>query len=137
MRKIFMLGLSVSALLCFQANTSLAQSKTDNADLQHFPKGCSPKEVGDRVTKHFIATPHTNFGRPTPPKVLTYPETCTWYGALEFAKESGNKELAAQLAQRFEPLFGKEDTLIPIPDHVDYSVFGSVPLELYIQTKDN
>ncbi|HSC38467.1 MAG TPA: glycoside hydrolase family 88 protein, partial [Chitinophagaceae bacterium] len=58
------------------------------------------------------------------------------YGALEFAKESGNKELAAQLVQRFEPLFGKEDTLIPIPDHVDYSVFGSVPLELYIQTKD-
>ena len=26
---------------------------------------------------------------------------------LYVAKESGNKELAAQLAQRFEPLFGK------------------------------
>ena len=131
-----MLGLSVSTLIGMQVNTCDAQSKTNNADLQHFPKGCSPKEVGDRVTKHFIATPHTNFGRPTPPKVITYPEVCTWYGALEFAKESGNKELAGQLAQRFEPFFGKQDTLIPIPDHVDYSVFGSVPLELYIQTKD-
>jgi rhamnogalacturonyl hydrolase YesR len=26
--------------------------------------------------------------------------------------------------------------MIPVPDHVDYCVFGSVPLELYLQTKD-
>jgi len=136
MRNTFLFGFAVFAATSMMVGNCLAQSKTDNGDLQHFPKGASPKEVGDRVTKHFLVTPHTNFGRPTPPKVITYPETCTWYGALEFAKESGNKELAAQLAQRFDPLFGKQDTLIPIPDHVDYSVFGSVPLELYIQTKD-
>jgi len=68
--------------------------------------------------------------------VITYPETCTWYGALTFAKATGNKKLTAQLAERFEPLFGRQDTLIPIPDHVDYTVFGAVPFELYIQTKE-
>ena len=58
----------------------------ENASLRNFPPGCSPKEVGKRIAEHFIATPHTNFGRPAPPRVITYPETCTWYGALTFAK---------------------------------------------------
>jgi rhamnogalacturonyl hydrolase YesR len=68
--------------------------------------------------------------------VITYPETCTWYGALTFAKETKDEALKKQLIQRFEPLLGARDTLIPVPDHVDYTVFGSVPLELYLQTKD-
>lgn len=108
-----------------------------SADLEHWPKGTSPKEIGKRVADHFVATPHTNFNRPTPPKVITYPETCTWYGALAFAKESGDKQLVTRLAERFQPLFGQRDTLVPTPDHVDYTVFGAVPLELYMQTKDN
>src|SRR4030095_5219766 len=70
------------------------------------------------------------------PKTITYPETCTWYGALTFAKVTSDKKLVEQLAQRFEPLFGSRDTLVPTPDHVDLTVFGAVPLELYMQTKD-
>jgi rhamnogalacturonyl hydrolase YesR len=104
--------------------------------LKNWPKGTSPQEVGKKIADHFIATPHTNFGRPTPPKSITYPEVCTWYGALNFAKESKNKEMAKQLATRFEPLFSTEASMVPVPDHVDYCVFGSVPLELYIQTKE-
>jgi rhamnogalacturonyl hydrolase YesR len=113
-----------------------AQTAKDVSEFKTWPAGSSPKEIGKRIADHFIATPHTNFGRPVPPKVITYPETCTWYGALTFAKETGDKKLTEQLAQRFEPLFGSRDTLVPVPDHVDYSVFGAVPFELYMQTKD-
>jgi len=107
-----------------------------NAYLTNFPKGATPQEIGRRVAYHFVATPHSNFNRITPPKVITYPETCTWYGALEFAKLTNDKNLLTQLAQRFEPLFGEKANMVPIPDHVDYAVFGTVPLELYMQTKD-
>ena len=114
-----------------------AQSKKKTTSyFSNWPKGSSPQEIGKKVAAHFVATPHTNFGRSTPPKVITYPETCTWYGALNFAKQTNDKQLKQELIDRFEPLFGKQDTLIPVPDHVDYTVFGSVPLELYIQTKD-
>jgi unsaturated rhamnogalacturonyl hydrolase len=112
----------------------VAQTKNGNSDFKNWPKGTSPREIGIRVAEHFIATPHTNFNRATPPKVISYPESCTWYGALTFAKATADKALLEQLALRFEPLFGSRDTLIPKPDHVDYAVFGSVPLELYIQT---
>lgn len=124
------------AFVFFISNVAEAQTKNEIADLKTWPKGSSPEEIGKRVADHFVATPHTNFNRPTPPRTITYPETCTWYGALTFAKETGDKKLVEQLAQRFEPLFGSQDTLIPKPDHVDLSVFGSVPLELYMQTKD-
>lgn len=116
---------------------SYAQTSTkETGDLDNWPKGSSPKEIGKRVADHFVATPHTNFNRPTPPRQITYPESCTWYGALTYAKETGDKQLVKQLADRFEPLFGTRDTLIPKADHVDHTVFGSVPLELYMHTKD-
>lgn len=104
--------------------------------LRNFPKGSSPKEIGKLLADHFVATPHTNFGRPTPPKTITYPETCAWYGALGFAKVTGDKTLLAQLADRFEPFFHQDSSMVPVADHVDYSVFGSVPLELYMQTRE-
>lgn len=113
-----------------------AEAQSKNSDLKTWPKGASPKEIGTRVAEHFNVTPHTNFNKTTPPQVLTYPENCAWYGALTFAKESKNKGLTQKLQRRFEPLFGEEAKLIPIPDHVDYCVFGSVPLELYLQTKE-
>ena len=131
MKNIFFLGLILIS------SFADAQSPTDIVEFKNWPKGSSPKEIGKRIADHFIKTPHTNFNRPTPPRTITYPETCTWYGALTFAKVTGDKKLVEQLAQRFEPLFGNYDTLIPKPDHVDLTVFGSVPLELYIQTKDD
>ncbi len=126
--------IAVASLFALGVVTGFAQA--ENGDLKNFPKGKSPQEIGKLVSEHFVVTPHTNFGRPTPPKTITYPESCTWYGALTFAKASGDKELAKKLADKFEPFFGKEAEMIPVPDHVDLSVFGTVPLELYLQTKD-
>ena len=112
--------------------TAFSQSNV----LKRFPKDSSPEEVGKRVAARFLASPHPNFGRPKPPSVITYPEVCAWYGALIFAKESRDKTLTDKLAQRFEPLFGVDTGLVPKADHVDHTVFGAVPLELYQQKKD-
>ena len=109
------------------------------ADTSHFanwPEGKSPKEIGDRVAKRFIASPHQNFGRSEAPKKITYPEVCTWYGALTFSKATKNEELKQQLIKRFEPLFDEEKKLIPSPTNVDATVFAAVPFELYMQTQD-
>ena len=132
MKKIAIQLLAVSLLL--MCKSTCAQSA--QADLTKWPKGASPKEIGKRVADRFIATPHPNFGRPTPPKTITYPEVCAWYGALTFEKESKDAKLKTALVQRFEPFFKEEASLVPVPDHVDYTVFGSIPLELYMQTKE-
>lgn len=120
----------------FTLGLTLAGTAAAAFDFGPWPAGASPKEIGDRVAARFVASPHQNFGRPTPPRTITYPEVCTWYGALVFADMSKNDALKAQLAERFEPLFREKKSMVPVPDHVDYTVFASVPLELAIQTKD-
>ena len=101
-----------------------------------FPAGTSPQEIGKRIVLRYLSLPYQNFNRPTPPKYITYPETCTWYGALNFARLTNDAPLKQRLIERFQPLFGSRDSLLPSPEHVDYTVFGSVPFELYMQTKE-
>lgn len=104
---------------------------------QDFPEGATPQVVGKKVADRFIEVPHQNFGRPGMPKRITYPEVCAWYGALTFAREKEDTDLKKRLSDRFEPLFSTESHLVPLPDHVDHTVFGAVPLELYMQTKES
>lgn len=124
------------ALLLFGSLSVHGQKPVNEGDLKHWPQGSSPQEIGVRIAEHFVASPHFNYFRPTPATSIVYPETCTWYGALTFAKLTMNEDLFKKLADRFEPLFGSDSTLIPNPNHVDNTVFGAVPLELYIITKD-
>jgi rhamnogalacturonyl hydrolase YesR len=128
--------LSLSLILSLGLfNVNLLSAKKPANDLKNFPKGFTPKEVGMKVAQRFVSLSHSNYGKKEPAKYITYPETCVWYGALTFAKETNAKKLKEALIQRFEPLFGVDAKLIPSATHVDYCVFGSVPLELYIQTK--
>ncbi|HEY0677659.1 MAG TPA: glycoside hydrolase family 88 protein [Chitinophagaceae bacterium] len=113
-----------------------ASRKPATSYFSDFSAGTSPQEIGNLVAKRFLEVPHPNFGRPEPPVRISYPEICSWYGALTFANVTNNKILLNDLAKRFEPLFTTEAKLVPVPDHVDHTVFAAVPLELYVQTSD-
>ena len=97
----------------------------------NWPPGTSPQEVGKRVAEHFITSPHQG-------NKVFYGEVGTWYGALTFAKLSSDMDLRDRLIKRFDPLFpgGSEVSLIGTRRHVDDEIFGAVPLEISIQTKD-
>ncbi|QDH81224.1 glycosyl hydrolase [Echinicola soli] len=100
----------------------------------HWPEGTAPEEVGSLLAEHFVETPHTNFGFDSPPSSITYSEVCTWYGALKFARYSDDQHLLEALEERYRPLMGEQQRLVPHPDHVDHTVFGAIPLELFLQT---
>ncbi len=119
-------------LLAFSA-TLYAASNSQPKEFRKWPTGASPQEIGKRVTERFLATPHLLSQDSQP--FITYPESVTWYGALTFAQLSGNKDLNSRLIQRFVPLLNQDAHLVPHPTHVDLTVFGAVPLEIYIQTK--
>jgi unsaturated rhamnogalacturonyl hydrolase len=116
----------LSFVLILASTLAAAQNSFSN-----WPTGTSPEEVGKRVAQRFVTTPHMS------PKHIVYPEVCTWYGAMTFAQLSGDKQLTADLLKRFDPLFTpQESALIPSSGHVDNSVFGSVPLEMFMATKE-
>jgi rhamnogalacturonyl hydrolase YesR len=123
---------AVAALALMAAASALAASKTVKPDaLRDWPAGAAPREVGERVAKRFLASSHLINPQFS---AIHYAEVGTWYGALTFAQRSGNKTLRAQLIERFEPFFGAERALVPPANHVDNSVFGTLPLEIYLQT---
>src|ERR1044071_2375883 len=124
---------------------SLAPAARAADHFKNWPAGSSPKEVGKRVAENWVArsfefeqTVAGQDGKPRPRRqYVIYPEICAWYGALTVARLTKDKDLTARLTKEFERFLTPEDDKhVSRQAHVDYSVFGTVPLELYIQTKD-
>ena len=117
-----------------------SNAKNNGSDLKHWPKGSSPAEVGKRIVVKFLNTPHSSFGNThpaKPPVQITYPDVCAWIGGLWFSKITHDQKLFEGLESRFTPLFDTQKNLLPKPNHVDNNVFGSLALELYLQTRQS
>jgi unsaturated rhamnogalacturonyl hydrolase len=124
-----------SSALALIAALAVSQPASAQKEFSKWPAGTSPKEIGQRVAKRFISSPHSLSTGEAKQPYINYPESVTWYGALTFAQLSGDKELGSRLIQRFDPLFDTDSKFIPEPKHVDLTVFGAVPVEIYVETR--
>ncbi len=122
--KIVALGLLLSA------GTLTLSAQTDY--FNNWPAGRSPEDVGKRLADHFVSSPHQYTA------TIHYSEVCAWYGALTFAELTHDNALRDSLIKKFEPLMpgGPEASRIPQRHHVDDNIFGVVPLEIGLETKD-
>ncbi len=121
---------SLSASL-LAGGSALASSQP--ASFSHWPAGQSPTEIGQRVAQRFVESGHTKTKNIY--NIIIYPEVCAWYGALSFADLTKNAALSARLQARWDKLISAEEKhLIPKPNHVDFTVFGAIPLEIFRQT---
>lgn len=119
----------------------LAVSISAQDYFKNWEKGTSPKEVGKRLAENWAArtfefeqiNPATN--RPRRQFVI-YPEICTWYGSLKVAKSIKDKDLQKRLVAKWDRFMTEKgrENINPIA-HVDYSMVGTLPLEIYMQTK--
>ncbi|MFA6834010.1 MAG: glycoside hydrolase family 88 protein [Bacteroidaceae bacterium] len=117
--------------LLFISNAMNAQN------LKFKSKKLNPKNVGEKLVENYLSSEYRHFDEiPGPPPFIVYPETCTWFGALKFSKASKNKKMENMLEKRFFPLVGKRKELMQVPNHVDNTVFGIIPLQLYMQTRN-
>ena len=100
---------------------------------RNWPAGTSPREIGKRVAENFLARKlEVEQGKR---QYVIYPEVCAWYGALTVAQLINDRDLKTNLIQKFDPLLTDRVKQISPEPHVDYRVFGIVPLEIYLQTK--
>ncbi|MBN2116691.1 MAG: glycoside hydrolase family 88 protein [Anaerolineales bacterium] len=111
-----------------KANTRIVEEYEEFRD---WPAGASPREVGKRLAENFV---RRSFEQPA--GFIIYPEVCTWYGSLTVAQLTGEADLRDRLIRKFDPLLTLDGSRHISPQaHVDYRVFGAVPLEIYLQTK--
>lgn len=103
------------------------------SSLNNFPKGYAPEEVGKLIAYRFIDAKHALHAG----KWISYPETFYWNGSLKYASLVNDKTLLDLLEKKFQPLFTTEKAFLPIKNHVDLNMFGSLPLNLYQLTKND
>jgi rhamnogalacturonyl hydrolase YesR len=143
-KKVFCRALLSGALVLGSTISTLAQGVDYFSNL---PKGATPEEVGKKLSDHFVTGPTAPSPRiPSPQmanlpsymRTIGYAEIGTWYGALNFAQLTKDEALQKQLIARFDPLMpgGADAAKRPTRRHVDDSIFGVVPLEIAIETKD-
>jgi len=123
--------LSKFACLCLVVAGAGSLSAQENY-FNNWPAGTSPQEVGKRVAEHFVTSPHQYTA------TIHYSEACSWYGALTFAELTHDDALKQKLIKRFDPIMpgGAEASHIPQRRHVDDEIFGIIPLQIGIATKD-
>src|SRR3989441_5635309 len=101
---------------------------------RNWPARTSPKEIGKRVAENFLARKlEVEQGKR---QYVIYPEVCAWYGALTVAELTNDRDLKTRLIQKFNPLLTDRAKQISPEPHVDYRVFGVVPLEIYMETSE-
>ena len=136
---IFPVSLRFILAICFLSGSLNAiQAKPKEFNLNKWPAKKSPQEIGTRIAEKFLNTAHSRYGNThpdVPPTQITYPDVCAWLGGMWFAEVTKNKLLFDRFETRFTPLFTTEKNLQPKANHVDNCVFGAVPLELFLQTK--
>ena len=123
-------------LIVLLVGLSISQSASGQSSyFNNWPAGTSPKEIGQRLAENFAARDlEFQSGKR---EFVIYPEACAWYGSLEVAGELHDRDLTDRLVHKFNILLTADGAKhISQQAHVDYSVFGIIPLELYLQTND-
>src|SRR5436309_10977399 len=122
--------------LLFAATTILATALSVGAQsyFTNWPAGTSPQEVGKRVAENFVTRKlEVEEGKR---KSVIYPEVCAWYGSLTVAQLTNDQDLRKRLIEKFKPLLGEHANWVAPDAHVDMRVFGIVPLEIYLHTRE-
>ena len=106
------------------------------------PDEARPEVVAKRLAEHFLECPADNYKprgykyRSYGGKLVEYPLVSLWVNALANARLAGDADLEKRLIEHFEPFFGEKKGMQSPDNHVDYTVFGAVPLEIAILNGD-
>jgi rhamnogalacturonyl hydrolase YesR len=117
------------------AATMARQATAQLAVFDDWPADASPRVIGRRLADNFVLR-RFDYETISRRRYVVYPEVCTWYGSLAVAELTKDKDLQSRLIAKFAPLLTAETNRISTNAHVDFRVFGAVPLEIYMQTKD-
>ena len=117
---------------------SIAVAAARPAAFEDWPKGAEPKEVGARIVKQFMSTEPEGYqakgftgGNYGGGKYVVYSVASLWVNALEYASLIKDADLQRKLTSRLHPFYpgGAKQDKVTKPRHVDFNIFGAVPLE--------
>jgi unsaturated rhamnogalacturonyl hydrolase len=118
---------------CASVKTGAGANRPAPVVFQSWPANCDPKTVGEKVAQNFLRRTVTVDKN----GFIVYREVCTAFGALRFADAAGDRELEQKLIDRYAVLLTPQGKKMISPErHVDFHVFGVLPLEIYLLNGD-
>jgi len=93
----------------------------------------SPEEIGSLVIADLLTRPEFMMYQTPGVSAVHYAEACAGYGAIKFAGLIQDNNLLQTLNARYDRVI--EEKIPNTSNHVDVNVYGILPLELFIQNK--
>jgi rhamnogalacturonyl hydrolase YesR len=119
-----------SSLLLFVFTSFFVLSASAGESLIIYQDNLTLAKIGMRLVKNLLnRRNYMLYGE----NGLHYAEACTAYSAYRFTALTGDKELMAGLNKRYGSIID-QNNLISQKPHVDQSVVGILPLEIFMRT---
>lgn len=131
-KSIFQTAVLSLAMILFAGCASVKRNSTPDC-FKNLPAACNPKTVGEQVCTNLLARKiyYNAEG------FIVYPEVCAAFGALRFADVTDNRTLEQKLIDRYAFILTPEGSKsVSTERHVDFHVFGALPLEIYLLDGD-
>ena len=117
----------------------------DSGWFSNWPSDARPADISRRIAEQFLTTVPDRY-RPDNGyrgnngygggNSIHYSVVSLWVNALECARLTEDKPLENRLVIAFEPYCGVKRHIQPKFKHVDFTIFGALPLEIAILTGD-
>lgn len=118
------------------------KEKLEKKWLGELPENCEPMTVAKRLMDQFLSTEPEAYapaGYDGKHPIgngdyVHYSVVSAWVNALQIAHREGLESYQTALTEKFLPFMGEKADKRSINSHVDYSIFGALPLEVYLST---
>jgi len=95
----------------------------------------TPEKAGKLITKDLLSRQDFMMYNTPDVKAVHYAEACAGFGALRLAGLQNDRKTIEDLVKRYTRVI--DEKILNTANHVDVNVYGIVPLEIYILTKDD
>jgi unsaturated rhamnogalacturonyl hydrolase len=95
----------------------------------------TPENAGKLITKDLLSRQDFMMYNNPDVKAVHYAEACAGFGALRLAGLLNDKKTIEDLVKRYTRVI--DEKILNTANHVDVNVYGIVPLEIFILTKDD
>jgi len=104
------------------------------------PENAQPETVYRKMARLMLSTQpeayhpegYTSKGAMGSGKYVHYSTNSVWINCMQIASMLGDKEILDSLGNQFYPFLYEKAPLQSRDDHVDFSIFGAIPLEVYL-----
>ena len=134
----------IVVLLTFSLALVSCSSQLAMKDFRNLPEDVRIETVGKRIVEQFLTSDPLKYGPEgyrAPRKYgegesVHYSVISLWVNSIELARLTDDSEMKKRLIEKFEPFFGEKKNLCNRSDHVDFSIFGALPLEIFLMNGD-